>query len=250
MKIAFCFLCYNDIEQKSWWENFFDGVSIESYSIFLHRKDNNKKTWISNCTIIPTRATSWATFSIVKVQQDLLNKAYKDPLITKFVLLSGDSIPIISFKELYTRLMRDDKGFLDYRDCEIRAHISRESSVKRSAWPSDMPWKWRVASQWASFNRFHVQKLQENWAMLEQTFKSSLVPDEHIYVVFFNGICALDTLHKANLTHINWVSPSGKCALSHRPFPKTYHQHELSQIDSIRNKGYCFMRKICTNVVC
>ena len=245
MKIAFCFLSYNDIEQISWWEKFFVGVPLESYSIFLHRKDTIKKSWAPNCTIIPTRATSWATFSLIKVQQDLLNEAYKDPLVTKFVLLSGDSIPIISFKELYTRLMSDDKGFLDYKDCAITAHTSRESSVIRSAWPPGMPWKWRVASQWASFNRFHVQKLQENWPMLEQTFQRSVVPDEHIYVVFFNGIRALGTFHERNLMYINWSSPSKKCKISHRPYPKTYHQHELSQIDTIRDKGYCFMRKIC-----
>jgi hypothetical protein len=250
MKIAFCFLCYNDIEQKSRWENFFDGVSLESYSIFLHRKDTIKTSWAPNCTIIPTRVTSWASFSLVEVQQDLLNEAYKDPLITKFILLSGDSIPITSFKELYTRLMSDTKGFLEYEDCKNASHKSRESSVNPSGWPSDMPWKWRVASQWAGFNRFHVQQLQENWDILEQTFNTSVVPDEHIYVVFFNGIHALDTFHKSNLIYINWSSPSKKCKISHNEYPKTYHTHELSQIDTIREKGYYFMRKICTTVVC
>jgi len=68
-----------------------------------------------------------------------------------------------------------------------------------------------------------------------------------MYVVFFNGISVLDTFNKANLIHINWSSPSENCVIAHNAYPKTYHSHELSQLDGIRNEGFCFMRKICNS---
>lgn len=246
-KIAFCFLSYGDIEQQGVWSSFFQSAAPDQYTVLLHRVDGIQTSWLPDCTVLLTRPTAWATFSLVEVQQELFVTACKDPAVTKCILLSGDSIPLVSFQTMYARLTCDSKGYMKQYDTSTK-HLSREATVQKAAWPSEKQWSWPIAHQWVILTRAHVQLLQDNWTMLSQVFGSSLVPDEQVYVVFFKGFGYLDSFHNALSVRVNWRTPSGTCVgHTHRSLPMTYHTADFTpqHLDWIYSEGAMFLRKVC-----
>jgi hypothetical protein len=247
MKIALCFLSYGDIEQQAVWSSFLENVSKEKYTILLHRADGIQTSWAPNCIVIPTQPTEWATFSLVRVQQQLFTTACIDPEVTKCILLSGDSIPIYPFQKIYDTLLRDTKGYIsEYPIKESKKH--EEATVSRTCWPKDKQWKWTITDQWVVLNRMHVGLLQEHWDMLVRVFEHSKCPDEHVYIVFFNGFGVINTFHKQCFTVRDWKLKTSSCSLKHRPLPTTYHTHNFTPnyLKWIYSKGGLFLRKVCT----
>jgi len=245
-KIALCFLSYNDIEQQAVWSAFLKDIGFDKYAIFIHRADGMQSTWMPNATLIPTKSTAWGGFSLVEVQQDLFNEAFRDPFITKFVLLSGDTVPLYSFAVIYEFLTRDDKGFLAVDTCD-HTHKSRERTTVRRLWPVDRQWNWGVASQWSILNRMHVELLQEKWSLLSLIFGCSSVPDEHMYYVLFSGFSCIKTFHKFPVMSVDWKNKSSHCSIQHRTSPRTHHVEDFTQeyINSVYESGVIFLRKVC-----
>jgi hypothetical protein len=243
-KIALCFLSYGDVQQKDIWSAFLEAADPSKYSVFLHRADGVQTSWIPRCTSIPTQPTKWGSFSLVKAQQALFNEAFKDPDIYKFILLSGDTIPLYTFEKLYTQLTQHDKGCMSM--C-ADPQYSRERSVNRRAWSSNYPWAWKKADQWVVLNRSHVQLLQQNWTMIQAVFAKSEVPDEHVYPVFFNGVGALHTFNARSVIHVNFYMRTSPCSIKHHSTPATYHTNAFTPayVDKIYTSGCMFIRKIC-----
>lgn len=232
-KIALCFLSYGDIEQKEIWRPFFES---EQYTIFLHRADGHP-----GCNVIPHRATSWGTFSLVQAQQDLFNEAIKDPAVTKCVLLSGDSIPLYSPAFVFEALTRDDKGYIESHTPSNTNHIARQEGARSLQWP------WKVGSQWVVLTRKHVEMIQEHWTTITSVFEHVTVADEHVYPTFFNG--CLETFHTKPVMFVNWSKIPSRCPLGHRPQPATYHVRDLTphNMRHIYSTGCLFMRKLCSS---
>ena len=236
-KIALCFLSYGDIEQKGAWHSFFES---EQYAIVLHRADGETMSDVKGCTVIPHRATSWGTFSLVQAQQDLFNEAIKDPAVTKCVLLSGDSIPLYSPAFIFETLTRDEKGYIESHTPSNKNHIARQEGARGLQWP------WKVGSQWVVLTRKHVELLQEHWTTLTSVFAHVTVADEHVYPTFFHGY---DTFHTKPVMFVNWSKVPSRCPLGHRPQPATYHVRELTphNMQHIYSTGCLFLRKVCSS---
>ena len=244
-KIALCFLSYGDIQQREIWSAFLSAADPSKYSVFLHRSDGVQTSWVPGCNIIPTLPTSWGSFSLVKAQQALFNEAFKDSNNYKFILLSGDTIPLYTFHKIYTQLTQDNKGLISMNS---NPDYNREYSTKKSVWPFNRPWVWKQAEQWVVLNRSHVQLLQENWTMIETVFFRSSIPDEHVYAVFFNGFGVLHTFNLRSIIHINFFMSSSKCNIPHHSSPATYHTHNFTPtyVNKIYGSGCMFVRKICS----
>jgi len=245
MKLAFCFLSYDDIEQHETWNSFFKDVSPEKYTVLVHMKNRTDTSIIQGALVIPTIPTEWGGFSLVKVQQALIEAAFEDEAVTKFILLSGDSIPLYRFDTIYEQLYKDDKGYLAI-NVRTRGQ-ERVQAINRGAWPRTMPWKWIKSSQWSILNRVHVQLLHEHFDTLTQVFSNSSIPDEHLYPVFFNGCNISNTFHNKPSMFVNWSRSIYSCSVPHHITPATYHTIELNaaNINEIYNSGAFFLRKIC-----
>jgi len=237
----------DDIEQRSVWEPFFANAPEDQYSVFMHSASGVQTSWLSACTIIPTMQTSWGKFTLVEAQQALFEAAYLDESNTKFVLLSGDSIPLYTFRYIYAKLSGDAKGYMSVNTVDANS-TKRESTVQKEAWPIEKPWKWDISSQWVILNREHVRLLHDNFPMLRTVFQESTIPDEHMYIVFFNGIGMMDSFHRETLMYVNRRYTHTPCKIWHRTIPLTHHATSFSKdyVKHLYTTNSLFVRKICS----
>jgi len=258
--LAFCFMTYGDVEHREIWEPFFAAAAPDQYSIFIHRQEGEGSAMPA--TIIPTQPTEWGSWSLVEVQQSLFREAAKNPAVTKFILLSSDTIPLYSFDALYKALMADDKGYL-------RKTGNLQSNRKKpnlAAWPK-RPWRWSLTSQWIILNRAQFTILEENFAMLRAVFGKMYIPDEHVYSIFYDGFGLLDTFHLVAPVHVQWdqkthtipammcppmirfkrPEQNRPCSVWHRDRPHTFHAEELTprKVAQIYASSAFFLRKVC-----
>lgn len=257
--LAFCFLTYEDVEHREIWEPWFAAAAPGQYTIVMHRKEGEGSALPA--TVIPTQPTEWGTWSLVEAQQSLFREAAKNPAVTKFILLSADTIPLYSFAALYKALMADDKGY-------IRMASNRKSAKKipnTAAW--SLPWRWSLTSQWIILNRIQFTALEDNFAMLRAVFGTMFIPDEHVYSIFFDGIGLLGTFKRVPPVHVQWdqkhrtvhtmlfpsllrskcTEKTRSCSVWHRDLPHTFHAEELTarKVAEIYASSAFFLRKVC-----
>jgi len=247
MTIAFCFLSYADLDHVEYWNTFFDGADPALYRCVIHQKTMGS-TKLRGATLLPSIPTQWGTFSIVEAQQKLFEAACMDPAVIKCILLSGDSIPLYDFNTIYTRLLTDDKSYMEHTFPTARGHIVMGKRPLKQFWPADKSWNWAKASQWVVLHRRHVQLLTEQWAMIKQVFNvDKVIADEHVYTVFFSGFGCIAEFHTKSLVWAQWSDRTIKCSIVHRLLPKTYHSADFTPraLSNIYNSGALFMRKLC-----
>jgi len=261
-KIAFCFMSKKDVVHLKLWQKFFAPADADKYKIIIHMSDPTiTVSDLSNVTIIPRQPTTWGSFSLIEVQQSLFTTAFQDPDVYKFILISGDTIPLYTFDTIYSAMMATDKGILRYS----AKPYDEKYKINRSAWSSSLPFAWSTTSQWITLNRSHVSMLETHFPMLRAVFGSSDLPDEHAYSVLFHGLGQLDTfVTREDVSHIyvNWkLKPhpatmtalqrkQNTCRINHRIKPWTYHSHDFDPrtMAMIYGSRSLFLRKVCESV--
>ena len=259
--LAFCFLTYEDVEHREIWEPWFAAAPPDQYTIVIHRKEGEGSAM--PVTVIPTQKTEWGTWSLVEVQQCLFREAAKNPAVTKFILLSADTIPLYSFAALYKALMADDKGYIR----KTKYTKSPRKNPNMQAW--SLPWRWSLTSQWIILNRAQFTALEDNFVMLRTVFGNMYIPDEHVYSIFFDGFGLLDTFKLVPPVHVQWdqkphtlhtmlctplLRPqriperTRSCSIWHRDRPHTFHAEELTprKVAEIYASSAFFLRKVCS----
>jgi len=263
MKLAFCFLTYDDVEHREIWAPFFETAPSDQYTIVVHSK-RATSSWLPNAIFAPTQPTEWGSFSLMEAQQSLFRTAALDHSVTKFILLSGDSIPLFRFDVMYQKLTADNKGYIR----RVNNEQSERKKPNLAAWPKGRSFIWSLSSQWVIFNRHHVTMLEDNFPMLCSVFGKMRIPDEHMYIIFFEGFKELGSFHLKPPTHVQWdrpthplqkmvlgpilkmeKRPSGnrQCSEYHRAQPHTFHAEEFTKavLTDIYTSGGLFLRKIC-----
>jgi len=176
----------------------------------------------------------------------MFTEAFKDPMVHKVILLSGDTIPLYTLDVIYTKLCSDDKGYM--RQIAPNAVVQTvEKKIHTTAWP-DKPWKGNFISQWIVLNRMHFNLLQEQWTMLHEVFKDANIPDEYMYFIFFNGFGCIDTFHNSSPMHVSHSKRIIPCSRVHHSVPLTYHRQNFTpqEVDRIYRAGHLFLRKVCS----
>ena len=105
MRIAFCFLTYNEIIRYDVWNRFFENIDENLYTVFIHPKNiqqyNNytfKYNIVKNIVITERKDD----INIVNATLRLLKETYNDDnQITHYIFLTQSCIPLYSFKTLY-----------------------------------------------------------------------------------------------------------------------------------------------------
>ena len=100
MKIGFCFLIKENINNILFWDRYFDKISSEDYQIIIHPKDNRYRCPLKNSIILQnTIDTNRSSISLIYATHLLFNEAIKYNC-DYMILLSGDMIPLLSFNKL------------------------------------------------------------------------------------------------------------------------------------------------------
>lgn len=143
-KIAFCFIVYDKLRHQKIWEDFFaqDDSYDHTYSIYSHVKQITDKTpgWIKDAKI-DTIKTEYCDESLVLVWVKLLREALKDPLNKYFCNLSGECIPLRTYKKTFQIITRSSRSRVAI------SHIEDEQE------------KVYMGSQWMILNRETAEML-------------------------------------------------------------------------------------------
>ena len=211
-KIAFLFLTYNNLKRPDIWNKFFDIENnnndiISSSNTFASSKYSNKFT-IYNHAKEPDKVTDillkdrhipehietcWGCFGTVEANILMMKEALKDPLNTKFILVSESCIPIVSFDKFYNEIMKDDKSRINifynqpqrYYDI-INPPFSKDKFIKNAA-------------QGLIFNRYHAELLVNSLLQYKNDWQNMGCVDEHY---FGNILRILDTNFELNNENI------------------------------------------------
>ena len=239
-------MSYSDIEQVPAWSAFFNQADPSQYSIVIHRVDGKESSFLPNSVIIPTIPSKWGDYSLAEIELLLYAKGAEDTANKIFVLLSGDSIPLCSFRQAYDYLIKTC-GILELCGDNDRS-MWRSTNVKHALLPNPSAYKFNKAAIWKVLTISTVRHILEYRDCLKSVFGSVECPDEHGIPTLLHNLELLNTIDcNKTYMHVDWCSRSIRCRETHRPEPKTLHRHELTKeyLDAARNKGCIFLRKVC-----
>jgi len=244
-KIAFCFLIIDKIHNIELWDEFFRTIDKSKYNIYIHYKKNIdlgnfEKYKLKKC--VPTK---WNHISLVHAYNVLFQEAFKDKQNKKFVILSGNCIPLKSFDHIYETLTKDDYGYFSSSEDNTTSFPRCNNLLKH--FPRD---KIRKSSGWFILNRTLVEKLcflsKEE---VETKFKIE-APDEHYYITLIHYYDLLDQIKvtpgaENDATFTNWGGNHykfGKGVVC-KKHPKLYTEITKEEYDYLKSSFCMFGRK-------
>lgn len=242
-KLCFLFMIYDRLNKKEIWDSFFSSADNTKYSIYIHSKSDiieSQRETLNKYLMKEKYSTEWGTWSLVEVQNRLLEKGLEDPENSKFLFVSDSHIPLHDFDTVYGCIMNNDFSFIDIMGRLTQNNLNVMNDVFNVG-KSNM----FKMSQWTCLNRTHAEQLllHENDTKLQSSFSS--IPDENAYICTLTGLYfpkKIENLCNKNLTFVDWIVPSSN--QTHKAYPRTYDANDLDRLlQSIRNE-YLFVRKV------
>jgi hypothetical protein len=183
MKIAFCFLTYENLDRPDIWNSFFKNADLKKYSAVIHPKNilaiNNFQYDFPVSTVKNIIYTKNKTdISIIRATIRLLETAYKDEEITHFLFLSQSCMPLYDFDTIYKIVTHSDRSIISniknnkkeryfQLSKELQKYMSYEKFTKQQ--PNMM------------LVRQDVYKIIQNQNLVNH-FNNMTCPDEHYFV--------------------------------------------------------------------
>jgi hypothetical protein len=247
MKIAFLFMIYDTLEKEDLWFNFFNNIDINKYNIYIHAKDNTKiefkNKFFYKFVIKNNYNTQWGDYSLVYLQNKLLELALIDEMNYKFIILSNTHIPLHNFNFIYNFLIKNNNNYISYE------HYTNQSSSLLNRFKTINNYKkynlnnWYYSSQWSILNRDIVSFILKNEIEFDNIFKNSKFCDEYAYINFllenkkYSSIINKKTTFISNVASIN--------TQLYRKYPHTFDTNEINlELFNNIKSSYLFMRKI------
>lgn len=180
--IAFCFLTYTDIERIDIWNNFFQNIDINEYSVTIHSKYPNKISknlykFPINIINNPIQTFSKTDISIVNATIKLFEVSLNNNS-SHYIFLSQSCIPVYNFEIIKKIIINSDKSIISniknnkkerYNQLsnQLKKHISYESFTKQQP------------NMILTLN--DVKKILET-KDLAKHFSNMQCPDEHYFI--------------------------------------------------------------------
>ena len=123
-KIAFLMLGYKTLNYPDIWYDFLNEGS-DRCNFYSHIKKPKEciANFLYDAQIKKHIDTKYATISIVKATNNMLEEAYKDKTNKIFILTSADTLPLYKFEKVYNDLIKQKQSWLslikDRGDCKI-----------------------------------------------------------------------------------------------------------------------------------
>ena len=141
------------------------------FSIYVHappsfRKEYNPKSLWHGKMVRYRVETEWGAHTLVEATRHLLWEAFRDPLNTRFLLLSESDIPIYDPLTMYQQLQAEDTSRLD--TC-IHDAIS--------------PWRWHPNMETKQL-KFHHWRKSPQWMALTRDHAKLALEDREVYRMF------------------------------------------------------------------
>ena len=238
MKIAFCFLTYNNIIRDDIWNNFFQNSNKEKYEVFIHPKNivsNNYKFKYKIIDYIIDTKNKY-DISIVNATINLLKYAYNyDNNISHFVFLSQSCIPLYNFNILYNIIINFP--------CSVISSINYNKKERY----------YKLSNFIKKFIKYeNFVKQQPNMILINSDiqllikynlidhFKYVESPDEHYFINVLVNIFKCKII-KNQINFCNYDLNKTQAL--------EFNNIDLNTINYIKNLGFLFMRKINKNTI-
>jgi len=239
MKIAFCFLTYDQIIRHDIWNIFFKNIDINKYILFIHPKiKKNTNSYNFSFKIVENiiNTKSKDDISIVNATLQVLKEAYNyDNSITHFIFLSQSCIPLYSFNKIYDIVTLFNNSVISFIDNNKKErYYSLSNDVKKY------------------IKYIEFVKQQPNMILIREDvndlisknylnhFMYMQCPDEHYFINILLYIFKKHIIKK----QINFCNYD---------FNKTqaleFNNVTKELINEIRKYGFLFMRKVSKNSI-
>lgn len=242
-KLCFCFLIYDKLNKNDIWENFFSNADPSKHSVLIHSKNeivSGKSKLIDKYLIKDRYSSEWGMWSIVHIQNRLLELGLQDPDNDKFIFMSDSHVPLHEFETVYNCIMSNDFSYI-----EIMGRQTQTNANKITDSFNVGKMNMFKMSQWSCINRTHALMLIENESVMKTMSENSSIPDENAYICTLTGLYypqKINNLCNKNLTFVDWTIPSSN--KMYRAHPRTYDGNELTKLLPTLRNEYLFVRKI------
>jgi len=247
MKLAFLFMIYDCLEKEDLWFEFFNNAPSDKYTIYIHGKDKNnikfKNDFFNKFIIEENYETMWGDFSLVYLQNKLIEYALSDKDNFKFIFMSGTHIPLHDFNFIYDKLINISKSHIPHFiiDNTNNSFIKRFNSINNTKKYNVKNWVY--SSQWVILNKVLAEFIIKKEEEFNKIFTGSIIPDEYAYINYFRENKLDNQIINAKTTFISSVPSLNKEV--YRKWPHTFDNNEINEklIKEIK-KSYLFMRKV------
>jgi len=231
MKIAFCFLTYDNLVRTDIWNQYFKDVDPNKYIVYIHPKKTveNQYTFPYNIikNIIQTRSKDH--ISVVQATLQLFREAYSEE-VSHFIFLSQSCIPLYSFDIIYYFLKLIEYSIIscilnNKKDRYFSMSEIMKKHVTYSSFVKQQPNMILVNSD--------VKLLIQN--DMTHHFKNMSCPDEHYFINLLLFICNKKIIHQ-QIDFCNFSLNKTQAI--------EFHHVDSKLIRNIRSLGFLFMRKV------
>ena len=231
--IIFCFLTYNDIVPLKYWNIFFENIDSNKYEVWIHPKYSiNSIKYKFPIKIIKNKINTVekSDISIVKATIQLFKESFENTKGTHFIFCSQNCIPLYNFQFYENFLSNLNKSIISCIDDNLKnRYYDLDEKIKK----------------FITYNQFVKQ--QPNMILIRKDiyhlinndltsyFRNIQCPDEHYFINLLLYILKIDIIKSQ--THFCNFNLNKTQALEFKNPNETL-------LNSVRNKGFLFMRKI------
>ena len=205
MKLAFCFLIYDEINQEELWHNFFKNADPTKFSIYIHYKTQKELKYFEKYKLTNCIPTNYSDVTIINAHNLLFKEAQKFADNYKFINVSQACIPLKSFDYVYQLLTKNNMGYFNiaphsasFPRCDsLLPFIEREKIMK--------------SANWFILNRAQAICVCEPPAsVIFERYSKVHTPEEHYFITrlcnmgFMPEIVATQNLANGATTFCNW----------------------------------------------
>lgn len=229
MKIGFCFIIKNEINNEKIWFDYFNNK--DNYELLIHCSEENNLEYLNNLTdkiYINAVYTKWGCLQIV---QNFLMEKCKELDCKKFIILSDSCLPIKSFDFFYKNMF-NDKCFIKYSELWDNTRFP----IKYDWLKGNHQWCIIDSSKYDIFlDSEHRNYFEYSVHIPEESYYSSILNEKNL----LNDDNVINELS----TFVEWNKPQpGK----NPPYYfDSFNREENNIISScLDNENYFFLRKV------
>ena len=236
MKLVFCFLTYDNIIRHDIWNTFFKDIDYEKYIVYIHPKNIRNIEYYNNnfnFKIIKNKVFTKEKYdiNIVKATLKLLEEPFMDDInISHFIFLSQSCIPLYNFNKLFDLITLFPNSVISCIDGNKKERYLQLSNLLKRNIHINQFFKQQP-------NMILIRNDVEQLIKFDYTshYQNMTCPDEHYFINILLHIFKRKIIKK-QIDFCNYDLRRTQ-ALEFMNIDTTF-------INSIRNYGFLFMRKV------
>lgn len=241
-KVAFLNLTYNSFNQNNIWKRFFDDGDESKFNLYIHPKIKRPSVFFDY--YIKNRvSTGWGKFSLVEATIELIKAALEDEDNEYFVLISESHFPLYDLNSTVDLIKER------YEKTTFSKHFSFDTKVKSQKIFREGVQDYKF-DEYNAVCQFFVLRRKDAIEFV-QTFndwskyfvKNKVILADEFYFWGIAKELGMDFDMGQATTYSDWSIRRDSKGHAERN-PRVFKKLSKGMVDTYRDKGYLFVRKI------